>query len=292
MKGYLPTLLQRVHGENTSEMIQPQPNLWRRPNVESDEFNWTDPTRFFITDSAEKERSNRDTNAVPSQDTDAITQKMPKAIFSESGRTETTKNSKTKEQRRVESKGKSIKTPSAPGIHPIHEMKADDVEVPQVRKPTHPDKSKPTVESISDKSLPDNGITREIKETSFFDKVIERASDVHLEKSQEGHDSREAVPVNIVKDVSENPSGDRPGSAGRIFILPKPVHHEQRDLNTSIKQQEDVIIENLTVEVIQESKPEPVRKSVQSQTVFAQKRSGDSKPHQRESKLRFGLGQI
>jgi hypothetical protein len=298
MSEFLHSLVQRTAGEAEPGTIRPEQDPWRSYNASGDELHWglqprdrQYPVSDDITSSSAKTEI---THHRPQDDRGRSSDDTAEQLRQENinqppipDRHEDTKSSAgTKNYREPELTEHTVSREMNPPRHRMTPNKK--MQLPN----TDPDS---WTESKSEIEIPPSHTT-ELKEREYLKKVVERVTKSQVEIRNTHQYTLMEAPVvknqDITQKAAENGAYETADS-GPKMIQPQSSTPAPVEIPPQKSTEPDVVIENLTVEVVREKKAPPVKK-VQNPVVY-QRRSEPQSTEVRKSsgtKLRFGLGQM
>ena len=295
MSEFLHSLVQRSAGAAEQGAIQPQPNPWIRYTADAEELNsGLEPpdSHYPVSDeftsvTAETDRhldrfpddqkqSDNNNEVQPRQDN------MNQPIIPDS-QNYTERSAGTKDD---QESGSGEQTDPRE-IHPAQPRMESRENMQMIKTDLHiRDKKKPKSET------PESPVI-ETKERAYLEKVIERVTESQIEmQSTQQTTIIETLPVTN-QDLERNAAESITTEPLAKMIQPQSHAPSLVDIPTQKKAEPEVVIENLTVEVVREKKAPTVSKV--HIPVSGQKRSESQSTDSLKSpgtKLRFGLGQM
>lgn len=295
MSEFLHSLVQRIAGDAEPGTIRPQQTLLRSYNVPGDELQWelqphdpqypaTDAITAGNTNTDRSHSRSRGDRGHSSDDTpEQHRQKNISQPVTPDSQKDTNNSADTKRVQEPDSAKHPVSresNPPRPRITPDEKMQMLNIDLDSRTE------SKYKIETpISH--------TTEIKEREYLEKVIERVTKSQVEMRSTYQNRLMETPQVANQEIQRNADESGESKPGPKMIQPQSSTPEPVDIQSQKRTEPDVVIENLTVEVVREKKAPPVKK-VQI-PVVDQNRVEPQKTDSRKSvgtKLRFGLGQI
>ncbi len=294
MSRFFQTLEIRAAGKSLPDMIQPEIDPWWRANMNRDELSWA-ANESFAGNSTIEERD--DSGASPDNSftrrNDAVrSNQQQKDNRIEPAKPEIQTKKQTEDQIQEsasEEKKRKVHPDAVPEARDTRMMKPGK----SVKQLSEEKPKKYFTDSESD-STEDGRERTHDRNIQFIEKVVRRIKTVP-EYIQPEKKEWERVAESNDEAVKELMTG-----SGRPAHDVKQISPERKKQATiqsqpraQAKPEPEVTIENITIEVVQEKRPKPVKQSQSPpKPQVSGHKSGSGDLAGRETKLRFGLGQM
>ncbi|MBD3273922.1 MAG: hypothetical protein GF372_01350 [Candidatus Marinimicrobia bacterium] len=295
MSAFLYSLVQRTAGDAEPGTIRPQQNPWRSYNAPGDDVQWdlqprdsqypvtdditSDSTKTEISHHHPQDDRGRSSDDTPEQHRQEIIKQPPTPDRQKDAKS----SAGTKNDRESDSAEHPVRIESnPPRLRITSEEKMQQLNADLYSR----------TESKSEIEIPVSH-TKELKEREYLEKVVERVKESQVEIRNTYQNTLLEIPPVTNQDITRTATESGASEPGPKMIQPQSRTPAPVEIPAQKSTEPDVVIENLTVEVVREKKAPPVKKV--RIPVVDQKRAEPQKTGGHKSvgtKLRFGLGQM